>query len=103
MKKLCSISFGLHDINADADDFYKWAKKEEDDSTIKFLFLSIDDYQRLFSFLSEACNRIRPLDGSMKLHAAFTSTPNKLWVRNTSCFCQNCFGTSFKSETAYGG
>ena len=27
----------------------------------------------------------------MKLHAAFPSTPNKLCVRNTSCFCQNCF------------
>ena len=27
----------------------------------------------------------------MKLHVAFPSTPNKLCVRNTSCFCQNCF------------
>ena len=39
----------------------------------------------------------------MKLHAAFPSTSNKLWVRNTSCFCQNCFGTSFKPETACDG
>ena len=36
----------------------------------------------------------------MKLHAAFPFTLNKLWVRNTSCFCRNCFGTSFKPETA---
>ena len=35
----------------------------------------------------------------MKLHAAFISTPNNLWVKNTSRFCQNCFGTSFKTET----
>ena len=35
----------------------------------------------------------------MKLHAAFLSTPNNLWVKNTSCFCQNCFRTSFKPET----
>ena len=34
----------------------------------------------------------------MKLHVAFLSTPNNLWVKNT-CFCQNCFGTSFKPET----
>ena len=39
----------------------------------------------------------------MKLHAAFPSTSNKLWVRNTSCFCENCFGTSFKPETACDG
>ena len=34
----------------------------------------------------------------MKLHVAFPSTPNKLWVRNTLCF-----GTSFKPETACDG
>ena len=94
---------GLHDIYIDAHDFYKWAKKEEENSTIKFLFLSVDDYERSLSFLSEACNRIKSADGSLKLHAAFPSTPNKLWVRNTSCFCQNCFGTTFKLEIACDG
>ena len=46
MKYLCSISFGLHGIDTDAHDFYKWAKKEEENSTIKFLLLSIDDCQK---------------------------------------------------------
>ena len=58
----CSISFGLHDINIDAHDFYNLAKKEEENSTIKFLFLSVDDYERLLSFLSEACNGIKYVD-----------------------------------------
>ena len=88
----CSISFGLHDINIDAHNFYNLAKKEEENSTIKFLFLSVDDYERSLSFLSEACNGIKYVDALMKLHAAFSSTPNKLWVRDTSCFCQSCFG-----------
>ena len=88
----CSISFGLHDINIDAHNFYNLAKKEEENSTIKFLFLSVDDYERLLSFLSEACNGIKYVDPSMKLHAAFPSCPNKLWVRNTSGgFCQKIF------------
>ena len=100
---MCSISFGLHDIDIDSYDFNKWAKKEEENSTIQFLFLSIADYERLFSFLSEAYNEIKSVDDSMKLYTAFRSTPNKLWVRNTSCFCQNCFGTSFKPETACDG
>ena len=95
-----SISFGLHDIDIDAHDFYKWAKKEEENSTIKFLFLLTDDYERSLSFLSEACNGIKSVNGSMKLHAAFPSTPSKLWVRKTSCFCRNCFVISLKPETA---
>ena len=36
----------------------------------------------------------------MKLQGAFPSTSKTLWERNTSCFCQNCFRTSFKPETA---
>ena len=43
------------------------------------------------------------VDGSIKLHAAFPSTPNKLWKRSTSCFCQSCFRASFKSGTACDG
>ena len=46
---------------------------------------------------------IKSVDGMMKLNAEFSFTPNKLWVRNTSCFSQNCFGTSFKSEKACDG
>ena len=71
MKYLCSISFGLHDIDTDAHCFYKWAKKEKKNSTVNFLFLSIDDYERLLFFLSEACNGIKSVYGSMKLHTAF--------------------------------
>ena len=39
----------------------------------------------------------------MKLHAAFPSASNKLWARNSFCFCKNCFGASFKPETASNG
>ena len=78
----CSISFGLHDINIGAHNFYNWDKREGENSTIKFLFLPVDDYKRSLSFLSKACNRNKYVDASMKRHAAFPSTPNKLRVRN---------------------
>ena len=42
----------------------------EEDSTIKFSFLSIDDYERSLSFLLDTSNGIKSVDGSMKLHAA---------------------------------
>ena len=73
MKKnfLCSISFGLHNIDIDAHEFYKWAKKEEENSIIRFLVLSIDDYERSLSFLSEVCNGTKSVDGSTKLHKLF--------------------------------
>ena len=35
---------------------------------------SIDDYETSLSFLSEACNGIKFVDGTMKLHAVFSST-----------------------------
>ena len=65
--------------------------------------MSIDNYERSLSFLSAARNGMKSVDCLMKLHGAFPSTPNKLWVRSTSCFCQNCFGTSSKPETACDG
>ena len=104
MSNTFSISFRLHDIDTNAHDFYNWAKKEEENSTIKFLFLSVDDYERSLSFLSEACNGNKYVDASMKRHAAFPSTPNKLWVRSITCFCQNCFGhlSSLKQHAMVG-
>ena len=51
-----------------------------------FLFLSIDHYERSLSFSSEACYGIKSVDGLMKLHAAFPSTPNKLCVRKKHFF-----------------
>ena len=89
MKYLCSISFGFHDIDFDAHEFYKWAKKEQGNSTIKFLFSSIDDYERSLSFLAEVYNGIKSVDGSMKLHAAFPSTPNKIVLEHLSSLKQH--------------
>ena len=65
--------------------------KKDENSTIKFLFFAVDEYERSLSFLLEACNGIKHVDALMKLHSTFPSTPNKLRVRNISSFCQNCF------------
>ena len=47
-------------------------------------------------FLSNICSEIKHIDNTMKLH---TSAANKLWLRKTSCFCQNSIDKSFKLET----
>ena len=45
----------------DAIDFYSWAKKTEEESSIKFSFLSSEDYENAASFLSQTCNDIARL------------------------------------------
>ena len=62
-----------------------------------FYFLSIDDYERSLSFLPKASNGIKSVDGSVKLHAAFSSTPNKLWVREHFLFLSKLFWNIFQA------
>ena len=37
----CTTFFGLDDIDIDANDFYNWAKKEEENCTISFYFCQL--------------------------------------------------------------
>ena len=65
--------------------------------------MSTDDYKRSLFLLSETYNRIKSMDYSIKLHAAFPCTSKKIVGEGYFCFCQNCFGTSFKPKTACDG
>ena len=90
-------------IIQDAQDFFKWAKTTEDASLIKFTFLSRKEYEDAKSFLNQVCNDITRVEGTLKLHAVFPHEANRIWVRDLSCFCKNCFTTSFQSDTACKG
>ena len=46
---------------------------------MKFLFLLIDDYEKFLSYLLEAWNGIKSVDGSVELHAAFPFIRNEWW------------------------
>ena len=74
----------------DAHDFYKWAKKEEENSAIKFFFFSIDNYERSL-FLSEACNGIKSVDGTMKLHAVFPLYSKQIMCEEHFLFMSELF------------
>ena len=84
----------------DAKDFYQWAKTTEYASSIKFTFLSSEEYENGASFLDQACTSISTVTGTMKIHAAFPHETNSIWVREMSCFCRGCLTTSFHSSTA---
>ena len=101
----CSISFGLHDINIDAHNFYNLAKKEEENSTIKFLFLSVDDYERSLSFLSEACNGMKYEIYSCFDEAicSFSLYSKQIVGEKQFWFMSKLFLTSFKPEITCDG
>ena len=39
----------------------------------------------------------------MRLHVVISLEPNKIWVRNTSCFCNGCFNITFLPVSACSG
>ena len=90
-------------IIQDAQDFYHWAKTTKDASSIKFTFLPSEEYKNVALILSQDCNDIETVVGTMKLHAAFPHEINSIWVREMSCFCNGCFTTSFHPNTASKG
>ena len=90
-------------IIQDAQDFYQRAKTTEGTSSIKFTFLSSEKYENAASFLSQACNDIKILVGTMKAHVVFPHEINSNWVREMSCFCNGCFTTSFHQNTSCKG
>ena len=87
-------------IIQDAQDFYQWAKTTEDVSSIKFTFLSFEEYENAASFLSQACNEIETVVGTIKVHGVFYHEIKSIWVREMSCFCNGFFTTSFHPNTA---
>ena len=84
-------------IIQDAQDFYQWAKTTEDASSIKFTFLSFEECENAASFLSQACNEIETVVGTMKVHAVFYHEIKSIWVREMSRFCNGFFTTACKS------
>ena len=73
----------------DANDFQNWAKDNE--NAIKFYFIASTDYENAANFLNNACENIKPVVGTMKLHPVLPHGSNKIWVRNTCCFNSCCF------------
>ena len=85
----------------DAVDFYEWSKQET--SSIKFIYLSTEEYQNSQSFLKAECKNLDAVKGTFLLHAVFSLKPNWIWVRDTSCFCRNCFDQNFRKDSCCKG
>ena len=88
-------------IIQDAIDFFEWAK--QDSSSIKFSYLSIEDYEISEKFLKATCENLQLVKGTMKVHGVFSLKPNTIWVRDTSCFCSKCFNQRFQKDSCCKG
>ena len=83
----------------DAHDLFAWSLNDGEQSKVTYLFLSTEDYDRSEGFLTSACKNFSPIQGTMEIHAVIGIGRNKVYVRNTSCYCINCFLSAFKKST----
>ena len=83
----------------DAHDFYCWATMSKSPS-IEYIFISKEECMISSNYLNDMKSKILPVRGTMKLHAAVGLPGNQLFTRNTSCYCEDCFGMQgFNMET----
>ena len=55
------------------------------------------------NFLKALCKNLDSFNDTMKLHAVFSLKPNWIWIRDTSCFCYNCFDHNFLKDSCCKG
>ena len=81
------------EVIQDANNFFAWAKNV--DFIIEYCFISTAAYEENKRFLDEASNKVKPVEGTIKIHCVVKSLKeNMLWVRETSCYNECCFSSS---------
>ena len=78
-------------IIQDAHDFFAWANETQSSSLITYIFVSADECQESQRELSDKTKDLVRVQGTMKLHVVCASGKASVRVRNTSCYCLNCF------------
>ena len=81
--------------------FYEWSKSNS--TTITCSYIPVEDYENSEKFLQAICDNIRRVPDTMILRAIHSIKSNTVWIRNTACFCNNCFNTSFQPATCCNG
>ena len=55
------------------------------------------------NFLKALCKNLDTVNRTMKLPVVFSLKPNWIWIRDTSCFCSNCFDHNFLKDSCCKG
>ncbi|WAR13664.1 hypothetical protein MAR_027844 [Mya arenaria] len=73
----------------DTHDFFAWAISAQ--SEIEYQLITPEEYQTCHEEVEKRKTLIKPLKGTMSLHAIATGKEGILYVRNTTCACDLCF------------
>ena len=79
-RHICSIQ--------NADDFYAWGVSQSQ-SNVDYIFVSNTKCVEMSEFLKNL--NIKPVKGTMSVHSVVSLGLNSIAVRETSCFCDDCF------------
>ena len=79
-RQICSIQ--------NADDFYAWGCTQES-SNLHYMFVSSTKCNDTYEELKQL--NIKPVKSTMNVHSVVPLADNCIAVRDTSCFCHDCF------------
>lgn len=77
----------------DPSDFYAWTQSLVT-SEMDFIFVSKTDCTNASEVLDKLCKTVRPVRGTMKLHAVYGQGEGIIQAAPTSCYCERCFDPS---------
>ncbi|KAH3706166.1 hypothetical protein DPMN_065547 [Dreissena polymorpha] len=82
----------------DSNDFYAWTQSEFCTmSNVKFVFVDTAKCQEKANALSQL--KLKPVRGTMKVHAVKGKGNSMIAIRNTSCYCQECINPETSCKT----
>ena len=88
----------------DATDFFAWACSETN-SQINYTYITNDEYSEKKAYVDERNKDVKPIKGTMKLHAVASSELRRqIITRTTTCVCSQCFtenGFNFNSSCGW--
>ena len=73
----------------DANGFYQWAKSSSM-KNVTFVFVPSTECDKKRTELNEWQSALKPIKGTMKLHAVVGLGNSKVKVRDVSCYCAEC-------------
>ncbi|XP_046548265.1 uncharacterized protein LOC124258241 [Haliotis rubra] len=75
----------------DSKDFFAWSQSQHCSMpNVNFLFVSTEECEATAA--SQANRKLKPVKGTMKIHAVKGRGSGHIHVRDTSCYCNRCLG-----------
>ncbi|WAR18386.1 hypothetical protein MAR_000224 [Mya arenaria] len=71
-----------------AEDYYNWGKSLANSQT-KYAFVTKEECDEAYNELLAV--NVKPIKGTLQLHGVFPVGNSEIFVKNTSCFCEECF------------